>query len=87
MPTSSIPKNDILVAIGVFGFAFSSGFVTTRVYQIAPLYCRRGRGVSANDSTNDIHDDQVLKQTNLLNVCFSASILIGLMFSLVLSST
>ena len=77
-------RGDMMMILGVFGFAFSSGFITTWVYQLAPQYCRTTTRNNTNGSTSE-DDNRLLQQTNLLNVCFSASVLVGLMGSLGLS--
>ena len=71
--TNLIPKSDMWVVVGVFAFSFSSGYLVTLSYQLAPtllIYHERERNL--------------MKQTNLINVCFSASVLIGLTSSIVL---
>jgi hypothetical protein len=73
-------RGDILMVLGVFGFAFSSGFVTTWVYQLAPRYCLNAGGQVSSD--NSI----ILQQTNYLNVWFSGSMLFGVVGSLILTS-
>jgi len=78
-PNSTL-HGDIAMVLGVFGFAFSSGFVTTWIYQLAPRYCRTAQG-HLTDS-----DAILLQQTNLLNVWFSGSVLVGVVGSLVLTS-
>ncbi|CAB9519013.1 expressed unknown protein [Seminavis robusta] len=95
--TNLLPRSDVTMTLGVFGFAFSSGFITTLVYQLAPRYCpttsttrttAQLRSASAADQEEEEEhpsDNVVLKQTNLLNVCFSASVLLGLLGSLSLS--
>lgn len=64
--TDIIPKWDVAAIGGIFIFAFSSGYLATLAYQLAPLlltYQERQRNIT--------------KQTGLINVCFSASILLG----------
>jgi len=70
-----IPKNDAAIVVGVFAFAFSSGYVVTACYQL----CRR-------ELSEDERCRNLGKQTSLVNVCFSGSVLLGLIFSLVLKS-
>jgi Nucleoside transporter len=84
--TALFPRSDMVMILGVFGFAFSSGFINTWVYQLAPRYCVTVvDGQETQQQQQHPNDDIVLKQTNLLNVCFSLSILFGLMGSLGLS--
>jgi Nucleoside transporter len=82
---SLFPQSDMAMTVGVFGFAFSSGFITTWVYQLAPRYCVTNVDGQQTQEQQHPKDDMVLKQTNLLNVCFSVSILFGLVGSLSLS--
>ncbi|GFH44627.1 hypothetical protein CTEN210_01101 [Chaetoceros tenuissimus] len=64
--TNFLPKKDIAAIFGIFAFAFSSGYLVTCSYQLAPLLLdneERGRNLT--------------KQNGLINVCFSFSILLG----------
>jgi hypothetical protein len=67
-----IPRSDALIVGGVAAFAFTSGYLVTTSYQLAPMLLT-------------IHQQQsTSKQAGLLNVCFSGSLLFGLTASLVL---
>jgi hypothetical protein len=70
---SFIPKNDVAAIMGVFAFAFSSGYLATLSYQLAPTLL--------NDHDRE-HNS--MKQASLINVCFSASVLLGLTASFIL---
>ena len=83
-------NNDFLITVGVFGFAFTSGFINTWAYQLAPQFvddtCLVPVGhhddIMEDSHANDdnitaIKDAVLLQQTNLLNVCFSASVVFG----------
>lgn len=97
--SSWFPRSDCLMTLGVFAFAFSSGFITTWVYQLAPKYCK-AITATATEQESLLHQGPpqqqqqstegdallLLQQTNLLNVCFSASVLLGLIGSLSLST-
>jgi len=67
-----LPRNDVAVIIGVALFSFTSGYNATACYQLAPDMLGAGQKGSTP------------KQAGLINVCFSASIVIGLGVSLVL---
>lgn len=67
-----IPKNDSLIITGVAAFAFSSGFLVTAGYQLAPSL------LTARQETS------ISKQAGLVNVCFSGALVCGLMASFVL---
>jgi hypothetical protein len=72
--TDIIPKNDIAAVVGIFFFAFSSGYLATLVYQLAPLSLsmeERGRNLT--------------RQTGIINVCFSTSILLGFGFTFLIA--
>jgi len=71
--TSLIPKNDIAAIVGVFAFAFTSGYLATLSYQLAPSLL--------NDHNREQNS---MKQASLINVCFSASVLLGLTASFIL---
>lgn len=64
--TNFIPKNDIAAIFGIFAFAFSSGYLVTCSYQLAPLLLQ-----------NEERGRNLAKQNGLINVCFSFSILLG----------
>jgi len=64
--TEIIPKWDVAAIGGIFIFAFSSGYLATLAYQLAPLLL-----------TYQERELNLTKQTGLINVCFSASILLG----------
>ena len=64
--------SDISIIFGVAVFAFSSGFVATACYQLAPDF------LPLNQKQN------APKQASLLNVCFSVSIILGLMITFIL---
>lgn len=95
--SSWFPRSDCLMTLGVFAFAFSSGFITTWVYQLAPKYCKAipvtsseqesllQQGAPQQQQSTAGDALLLLQQTNLLNVCFSASVLLGLIGSLSLS--
>uniref|UniRef100_A0A7S3QJL0 Uncharacterized protein n=1 Tax=Chaetoceros debilis TaxID=122233 RepID=A0A7S3QJL0_9STRA len=86
---SIIPKNDMAAIGGVFAFAFTSGFFATLSYQMAPLLL----SMDDNEEKEGVgsgpmylpHDDlearmsnpNLDRQTGLINVCFSMSILMG----------
>jgi hypothetical protein len=90
---SIIPKNDMAAIGGVFAFAFTSGFFATLSYQMAPLLLSMndneeeegGRVGVSSGSLYLPHDDlearmsnpNLDRQTGLINVCFSMSILMG----------
>lgn len=67
-----IPRSDALIVGGVAIFAFSSGYLVTAGYQLAPLLLTRQQ------------EQSTLKQAGLLNVCFSGSLLCGLLASFAL---
>lgn len=67
---NTIPKNDTLIILAVAGFAFSSGFLSTTCYQLAPsMITDNSQGTNSS------------KQAGLINVCFAFSILSGLLLS------
>jgi hypothetical protein len=68
-----IPKNDVAAVVFVFLFAFSSGYIATLSYQMAPIL------LSAED-----REQNTLKQTSLVNVCFSSAVLVGVVVTFVL---
>ena len=70
--TDIIPRNNIGLAITIMIFSFFSGYIVTAVHQQAP------------DALNAEEKGNVLKQANLLNICFSVSILIGLLLGLLM---
>ena len=76
---NKVPRSDVAVIAGVAAFAFSSGFVVTLCYQEAPSVLLSSGARQVDSSFN------ATKQARLLNVCFSASVVLGLMGSLVLS--
>lgn len=65
-----LPRSDAAVIAGVALFSFSSGYIATACYQSAP------------ECLSDEEKISTPKQTSLMNVCFSASILVGLGLSL-----
>eukprot|EP00547_Thalassionema_nitzschioides_P000484 CAMPEP_0194206554 /NCGR_PEP_ID=MMETSP0156-20130528/5539_1 /TAXON_ID=33649 /ORGANISM="Thalassionema nitzschioides, Strain L26-B" /LENGTH=439 /DNA_ID=CAMNT_0038933097 /DNA_START=33 /DNA_END=1352 /DNA_ORIENTATION=+ len=65
--TTILPKNDSAVIVSVFLFSFTSGFLVTRAYQLAPSLL--------NDQERERN---LTKQTSLLSVFFSISVLLGL---------
>jgi len=67
-----IPRSDALIVSGVAIFAFSSGYLATASYQLAPALLTRQQESSTS------------KQAGLMNVCFSASLLSGLLASFTL---
>jgi len=67
-----LPRNDGAVILGVALFSFTSGYNATACYQLAPNLLRDGQKGSTP------------KQTGLINVCFSASIVIGFGVSFIL---
>ena len=79
--STSTLRGDVVMVMGVFGFAFSSGFVTTWVYQLAPSY---GDHSARTQVTSD-DSILLLQQTNVLNVWFSGSVLVGVVGSLILT--
>jgi hypothetical protein len=64
--TNIIPKWDIAAIVGIFMFALTSGYLATLVYQLAPSLL--------NDRERERN---LTRQTGLINVCFSVSILLG----------
>lgn len=68
-----IPKNDVAAVIGIFIFAFTSGYLATSSYQIAPLLL--------DEQERELNSS---RQTGLINVCFSASILLGFALTFVI---
>lgn len=64
-----IPRSDVLVTCGVAAFAFTSGYIVTCCYQLAPSLLT----IEQQNSTP--------KQAGLINVCFSGSLLCGLIAS------
>lgn len=72
--TDIIPKNDALVIASVALFSFSSGYLATSCYQLAPALL-----------TEDLHVSASSKQAGLLNVCFAVSVLLGLLVSFILA--
>jgi hypothetical protein len=71
--TNLIPTSDFWIVVGVFVFSFSSGYLVTLSYQLAPSLL-----------SDHERERNLMKQTNLINVCFSASVLLGLTSSIVL---
>lgn len=69
--TDIIPKNDALLTICVALFAFSSGYLATSCYQLAPALMTEDLQQVSTSS----------KLAGLLNVCFAASALLGLLLS------
>mmetsp|Transcript_4218 Transcript_4218/g.4697 ORF Transcript_4218/g.4697 Transcript_4218/m.4697 type:complete len:117 (-) Transcript_4218:378-728(-) len=67
-----IPRNDGAVILGVALFSFTSGYNATACYQLAP------------DLLQDGQKGSTPKQAGLINICFSASIVIGLGVSFIL---
>lgn len=65
------PLNDVAAVVGVLMFAFTSGYLVTLSYQVAPTLL----------STQE-RERSTMKQASLINVCFSASVLIGLAVSI-----
>lgn len=61
-----IPKWDVGAVFGIFTFAFTSGYLATLSYQLAPSL------LQSNERERNL-----TKQNGLLNVCFSSSILMG----------
>ncbi len=73
--TNIIPKSDIAITIGIFLFAFTSGYLVTLAYQLAPSLL------------NDLDRGKNLtKQNGIINVCFSIAILVGFGLSFVIDS-
>ena len=68
-----IPRNDTLIISGVALFAFSSGFLVTAGYQLAPKLLSNRQQLRSSS-----------KLAGLMNVCFSGSLLFGLIASFVL---
>jgi hypothetical protein len=68
-----IPRSDFFLTCGVAVFAFSSGYIVTCCYQLAP-------SMLTTEQQNS-----TAKQVGLMNVCFSGSLLCGLMASFALS--
>jgi hypothetical protein len=68
-----IPRNDTLIISGVALFAFSSGFLVTAGYQLAPKLLSNRQQLRSNS-----------KLAGLMNVCFSGSLLVGLLTSFAL---
>ena len=67
---NTIPKNDSMIILAVACFAFSSGFLSTTCYQLAPSMI-----------PDNSQGSNSAKQTGLINVCFAISILLGLLLS------
>jgi hypothetical protein len=67
-----IPRSDTLIISGVALFAFSSGFLVTAGYQLAPKILSSRHQLSRS------------KLAGLMNVCFSASLLVGMIVSFAL---
>jgi Nucleoside transporter len=65
--TTIIPRNDVVATVAIFLFSFSSGYFATVAYQIAPSLLPA-----------DVREINRTWQASLINVGFSASILIGL---------
>ncbi|KAI2506469.1 hypothetical protein MHU86_7984 [Fragilaria crotonensis] len=72
--TNLIPQNDVGAMLGVFAFSFSSGYLVTLSYQLAPALL-----------SDHERERNSMKQANLINVCFSLSVILGLILSVVLS--
>lgn len=68
--STMIPKNDMAAIVAIFLFSFSSGFLATVSYQIAPMLLQ----------PNEREMNRGF-QASLINVCFSFSIVIGLVAS------
>jgi hypothetical protein len=68
----NIPRSDVVVTCGVAVFAFSSGYIVTCCYQLAP------------SMLNMEQQNSTPKQVGLMNVCFSGSLLCGLIASFAL---
>ena len=73
--TDLIPKSDNAAICGIFIFAFTSGYLATLTYQLAPLLL--------HEQERERH---LTKQAGLINICFSASILIGFGLTFALES-
>ena len=67
-----IPRSDPLIVSGVAAFAFSSGYLVTAGYQLAPTLLTIQQQPS------------ISKQAGLMNVCFSGSLMFGLLASFAL---
>jgi len=73
--TTWIPRDDVAAIVGVFLFSFSSGYLATLCYQLAPtLLLPQER------------DCNTVPQASLINVCFSIAVPLGLTASFVLKS-
>jgi Nucleoside transporter len=69
--TNLIPRNDAGALFSVFAFSFSSGYLVTLSYQLAPTLL------------DDIdREKNRLKLANLMNVCFSLSVILGMITSI-----
>lgn len=70
--TDIIPRSDFWITLGLAVFSFFSGYIVTATYQLAP------------DNLSEVEKSNTLKQANLLNICFSSSVLGGLLIGLIL---
>lgn len=73
--TDLIPRNDTALTVALAIFSFFSGYIVTLTYQIAP------QNLSAAEKVNSPN------QANLLSICFSSSILGGLLIGLIMISS
>lgn len=73
--TTLLPKNDFAAVVSVFLFAFTSGYLVTLAYQLAPTL------LSDNERERNL-----TKQTSLLSIFFSVSVVLGLCATFTLRS-
>lgn len=75
--TNIIPKWDVAAVGGIFIFAFTSGYLTTLAYQTAPFLLTRN---------SEERQRNLTRQTGIMNVCFSTSILLGFCLTFAIDS-
>ena len=68
-----IPKWDFGAICGIFTFAFTSGYLSTLSYQLAPSLLE-----------DNERERNLTRQNGLINVCFSSSILMGFALTFVI---
>jgi len=74
--TSLIPRNDLAITIGVFIFSFTSGYLVTLAYQLAPFLIHENE-----------RERNRTQQNSLLNVFFSVSVVLGLIITFIFRAT
>ena len=88
---TDVLRNDTIVLVGVALFSLSSGFLATSCYQSAPKELLLLVTLPDDDDDDGSHHTAVAasatlarqQQTNMLNVCFSFAVCLGLLASCV----